>query len=336
MSSIFLGYPVWMWALFMALVLLIMAFDLGVLHKKRPVVSVKSSFMMCGLYFTLAMLFNAWVYHHLGPQSGKEFLVGYLIELSLSVDNLFVFLLVFAHFAVPREYQHRVLFWGILGALVMRGLMIGLGTTVVKNFSDILYVFGAFLVFTGIKMLIAADQEPDISQNRLLGFMRRKFRVTDEYNGDRFTVKKDGKTWLTPLFLVLVLIEISDVIFAVDSIPAIFAITHDPFIVFTSNMFAILGLRSLYFAMAAFMHRFEYLKYGLSLILIFIGIKMLVNHYFGYPVIPTEIALVITAGVIVASVVISLVKTKGMAAPEHVGGWVPGSPAKSNEPANKE
>lgn len=321
-----LGYPVWMWAVFLAIVLTLMVLDLSVLHRKNAVISAKNSFFMCLFYFALAMLFNGWVYHNLGAQSGQEFLVGYLIELSLSVDNLFVFLLVFTHFAVPREYQHRVLFWGILGALVMRGAMIIMGTAVVKNFSDILYVFGAFLVFTGIKMLIAADSEPDIEKNRLLGFMRARFRVTNEYHGDRFLVKKDGKWWLTPLLLVLVLIEISDVIFAVDSIPAIFAITHDPFIIFTSNIFAILGLRSLYFAMAAFMHRFEYLKYGLSLILVFIGIKMLVNHYCEAPIIPTDIALAVTATVLVISVVVSIIKTRGQ--PANTKGWLPGSPSK--------
>jgi tellurite resistance protein TerC len=331
----FLDYPIWMWAGFLGIIFVLVFFDLVVLHRKKKPVSVSNSFYMCAFYFTLAMLFNYWIYQNLGAQSGNEFLVGYLIELSLSVDNLFIFLLVFGHFSVPREHQHRVLFWGILGAIIFRGLMIGFGTAAVKHFSDILYFFGAFLVFTGIKMLIAADSEPDISKNRLLGFMRRHFRVTKDYHGDHFIWRENGVLWLTPLFLVLALIEISDIIFAVDSIPAIFAITQDPFIIFTSNMFAILGLRSLYFAMAAFMHRFEYLKYGLSLILVFIGAKMLINHYFEAPIIPTEMALIVTATVIVLSTIISVVKTRTKPDGTPIRkGWVPGSPAKSDPDNN--
>lgn len=322
-------YPLWMWAGFLGIVITLLVLDLGVLHRKNKEVSAKNALAMCLFYFTLAMLFNGWIYMELGKQSGTEFLMGYLIELSLSVDNLFVFLLVFTHFAVPRAYQHRVLFWGILGAVVFRGVMIGLGTTVVKEFSDILYIFGAFLVFTGIKMLIAADSEPDLEQNRLMNFMRSKFRVTQDYEGDRFMVKRDGKRWFTPLFLVLILIEFSDIIFAVDSIPAIFAITTDPFIVFTSNIFAILGLRSLYFAMASVVHRFEYLKYGLSLILVFIGVKMLLNHHFEAKIIPTDIALYVTAAILALSVAISLIKTRG--APPKAVGWVPGSPSRDND-----
>lgn len=319
-------YPLWMWAGFLGIVVTLLVLDLGVLHRKKKEVSAKNALGMCLFYFVLAMLFNGWIYTTLGKQSGTEFLMGYLIELSLSVDNLFVFLLVFTHFAVPAKYQHRVLFWGILGAVVFRGIMIGLGTTVVKEFSDILYVFGAFLVFTGIKMLIAADSEPDLENNRLMGYMRRRFRVTQDYHADRFAVKLDGKRFFTPLFLVLILIEFSDIIFAVDSIPAIFAVTTDPFIVFTSNIFAILGLRSLYFAMASIVHRFEYLKYGLSLILVFIGVKMLLNHHFESKVIATDTALYVTAAILALSVIISLVKTRGQ--PAKAVGWVPGSPSK--------
>lgn len=322
-------YPLWMWAGFLGIVGILLVLDLGVLHRKKKEVTAKNALGMCLFYFVLAMIFNGWIYTQLGEQSGTEFLMGYLIELSLSVDNLFVFLLVFTHFAVPRQYQHRVLFWGILGAVVFRGIMIGLGTTVVKEFSDILYIFGVFLVFTGIKMLIAADSEPDMENNRLMSFMRKKFRVTQDYHNDRFAVKIDGKRWFTPLFLVLILIEFSDIIFAVDSIPAIFAITTDPFIVFTSNIFAILGLRSLYFAMASIVHRFEYLKYGLSLILVFIGVKMLLNHHFEAKIIPTDVALYVTAAVLILSVVISLIKTRGQ--PPKAIGWVPGSPSKDTD-----
>ncbi len=322
------GYPISFWAGFLALVVVLLAFDLGILHRKQPQISAKNALGMCLFYFALAMVFNAWVYTRISEQSGTEFLMGYLIELSLSVDNLFVFLLVFTHFAVPAKYQHRVLFWGILGAVVFRGVMIGLGTTVVKEFSDILYLFGAFLIFTGGKMLLAVDSEPDMENNRIMGFMRKRFRVTQDYHGDRFMVKQDGKRYFTPLFLVLILIEISDIIFAVDSIPAIFAVTTDPFIVFTSNIFAILGLRSLYFAMASIVHRFEYLKYGLSLVLVFIGVKMLVNHHYDEKIIATDVALLITAATLAISILISLIKTRGHTQPERTG-WVPGSPSHS-------
>jgi tellurite resistance protein TerC len=316
----------WMWAAFFVLVGLLLAFDLGVLHRKNREIGVREALMLSAFYIVLALIFSGGVFHFIGKQQGYEFLIAYLVEKSLSLDNIFVFVLIFSHFAVPPQYQHRVLFWGILGAILMRGAIIAAGAALINQFSWILYVFGAFLVFTGIKMLIASDAEPDMENNRLIQWARRRFHVTKEYHGQKFFIVENGKRLMTPLFLVLLLVEVSDVIFAVDSIPAVFAVTQDPFIVFTSNIFAILGLRALYFALAAIIHRFEYLKYGLSIILIFIGIKMLVNHYFEEKIISTELGLGVTVGIIAVSMVISLVKTRGQ--PAHIvppRGWVPGS-----------
>lgn len=322
--------PLWMWAVFFAVVATVLVLDLGLLSRERKALGVREALVRSAGFITLALLFNGFVFYERGPEAGYEFFMGYLIELSLSVDNLFVFLLIFSHFGVPREYQQRVLLWGIIGAVLMRGIMIGLGTALIVKFAWIMYVFGGFLVFTGIKMLLAADSEPDVSNNRLINFMRARFRITQDFEGERFFVIRDGVRWMTPLFLVLVLIEISDVIFAVDSIPAIFAITHDGFIVFTSNIFAILGLRSLYFALSAFMHRFEYLKYGLSVILVFIGVKMLVNHYYHASIISTEASLLVVVSILALSVIISLIKTRGHA-PEPHRGWVPLSTSKDTK-----
>lgn len=326
-----MDHPLWMWVIFFSAVAAILVFDLGLLQRKPRPIEVKEALLRSFCYFLLAMGFNGFVFLNLGRQPGYEFFMGYLIEQSLSIDNLFVFLLIFTHFAVPREYQNRVLLWGILGALLMRGIMIGLGTTLIREFTWISYLFGAFLVVTGIKLLFAADEEPDLSNNRIAKFVERYFRVVPRYEGNRFFIRKDGKVWCTRLFLVLVLIEISDLIFAVDSIPAIFAVTTDPFIVYTSNIFAILGLRSLYFALAAFLYRFEYLKYGLSIILVVIGTKMLINHYFSSPIISTEISLIIVVTVLAFSAILSLVKTRS--APEEVisKGWIPGSDSKKKD-----
>lgn len=328
-----MDYPIWIWATFLAIVVGLLVFDLFFMHRKDREIKVKDALLTCLFYFTLAACFNAYIFFEYGQQRGAEFAMGYLIELTLSVDNLFVFVLIFSHFAVPEKYQHRVLFWGILGAVVFRGIMIGLGTAVVQEFSDVLYFFGALLVFTGIKMLVAAEAEPDVENNRIVKFMRSRFRVTEAFEGNRFFVKRDGHVWMTPLFVVLMLIEVSDIVFAVDSIPAIFAITQDPFIVFTSNIFAILGLRSLYFAIAGIVHRFEYLKYGLSVILVFIGVKMLVNHHFHAKIISTELSLVVTATLIVVSILVSLRKTRG--APHKPHGWVPGSESKPEAPTKE-
>jgi tellurite resistance protein TerC len=260
----------------------------------------------------------AWVWWYMGSQSGMDYYTGFLIEKSLSMDNVFVIALIFSFFAIPRQYQHRVLFWGILGVIVLRAIMIGLGATLVSQFSWVLYLFGAFLIFTGIKMWIIADHVPDIAQNPLLKFLRRHMRVTDELRGNAFWVREPdpatGKIqhFFTPLFLALVLVEFVDLIFAVDSVPAIFAITTDPFIVYTSNIFAILGLRALYFALAAMIHRFKYLKYALALVLVFIGSKIFLVGIIGK--IPPAISLSVTLGLIAGGVLVSLWKTRGQAA----------------------
>jgi tellurite resistance protein TerC len=321
-----------MWLGFNLLVLVLLALDLGVLHRKGKEVGIREALLLSLGYFVLALLFGAGVMHFLGKNAGIEFFTGYLLEKSLSVDNIFVFVLIFSHFSVPPKYQHRVLFWGILGALVMRAVLILVGASIIESFHWVIYIFGAFLIFTGGKMLATINQHPDMEGNRLVLLIRRHFRVTQEYEGNRFFVRRNGLLYLTPLMVVLILVEVTDVVFALDSIPAIFAITTDPFIVYTSNVFAILGLRALYFALVGIIHRFHYLKYGLSLVLMVVGAKMLINAAFG-KVIPTEAALLVTAALIGGSMLVSMLKTRGMpkdaAIAEAVHGWVPGSPDKN-------
>lgn len=324
----------WLWIGFNLFVLVLLALDLGVLHRKQKEISIKEALWLSLGYFLLAMIFAAGVFHFMGSTKGYEFLTGYLIEKSLSIDNIFVFVLIFSHFAVPAQYQYRVLFWGVLGALVMRATLILVGAAVIENFHWIIYVFGAFLIFTGAKMLMTVGKEPDMENNRVNLFMRKHFRVTETFEGDKFVVRRNGARFITPLFIVLVLVELTDLVFALDSIPAIFAITTDPFIVYTANVFAILGLRALYFALAGIITRFHYLKYGLSLVLVVVGVKMILNAWFGTKVIPTEIALLITAVLIGGSIVVSLIKTRGAPdqAREARAWWVPGSPAKQKKP----
>ncbi len=323
---------IWLWVGFNLFVLALLALDLGVLHRGSKEITVRHALLLSLGYVCLALIFAAGMFVFMGKTAGFQFLTGYLIEKSLSVDNIFVFVLIFTHFAVPPQYQYRVLFWGILGALVLRATLILVGAAVIEAFHWVIYLFGAFLIITGLKMLITVGQEPDIENNRIAGFMRRHFRVTDDFVGNRFMVKQNGIWFITPLFVVLVLVEITDVVFALDSIPAIFAITTDPFIVYTSNVFAILGLRALYFALAGIIHRFHYLKYGLSVVLVIVGAKMVINAWFGTTVIPTEIALLITALIIAGSVVISMWKTRNIppeeAAPIAHKWWVPGSSPK--------
>ena len=305
-----------MWAAFIAFVLVMLVMDLFVFGgNKAHKVSVKEAGMWSLVWISLALLFNAGLWWYLkgtvGPeiadQKALEFLSGYLIEKSLSVDNVFIFLLIFASFKVAPEYQRRVLIYGVLGAIVLRAVMILAGAWVVKEFSWVLYLFGAFLVFTGIRMLVAAEAEPDVANNPVLRFARKHLRISDRDEGEKFVVMKDGVRYFTPLFLVLILIEITDLIFAVDSIPAIFAITTDPFIVFTSNIFAILGLRALYFLLADVADRFHLLKYGLAMVLTFIGTKMLIMPWYHVPV---QASLAIVAVLISASVVASLFVTR--------------------------
>ena len=327
---------VWLWVGFNVFVLVLLALDLGVLHRKQKEISIKEALWLSLGYFLLAMLFAVGVFHFMGAAKGYEFLTGYLIEKSLSIDNIFVFVLIFSHFAVPAAYQYRVLFWGVLGALVMRATLILVGAAMIESFHWLIYLFGAFLIFTGIKMLVTVGQEPDIENNRVNRLMRRYFRVTPGFEADRFAVRRDGALFITPLLIVLVLVELTDLVFALDSIPAIFAITTDPFIVYTANVFAILGLRALYFALAGIITRFHYLKYGLSLVLVVVGIKMILNAWFGTKVIPTEIALLITAVLIGGSIVFSLLKTRGKAStePRARAWWVPGSPARKKPPGD--
>src|SRR5512134_86823 len=312
----FMGKPAWVWLAFVGIVVALLAFDLGVLHKDDHEIGVRESLLLSAAYIGVAVCFGAWVWWYMGADSGIDYYTGFMIEKSLSMDNVFVIALIFTFFAIPRQYQHRVLFWGILGVVVLRAIMIALGATLVSQFSWVLYVFGAFLVFTGIKMWVIADHMPDIANNPLLKFLRRHMRVTDNLRGNAFWVQETNPTsgklerYATPLFLALVLVEFVDLIFAVDSVPAIFAITTDPFIVYTSNIFAILGLRALYFALSAMIHRFKYLKYALALVLVFIGSKIFVADMLGISKIPPSISLGITFAILATGVGWSLWKTR--------------------------
>ncbi|MBX3144151.1 MAG: TerC family protein [Trueperaceae bacterium] len=281
-----------------------LALDLGVFHRKAHVVKVREAGFWTAVWVTLSLSFGAVIWNWLGREKGIEYLTGYVLEWSLAVDNIFVFVLVFNFFRTPFKYQQRVLLWGVLGALILRGIMIGVGVTLIENFHWILYVFGAFLLFTGLRMLFSkGDGEADLSKNPGVKLVQRFFRVSTEYDGQKFFTVKDGIRYATPLLLVLVVIEFTDVVFAVDSIPAIFAVTTDPFIVFTSNVMAILGLRSMYFLLAHVVHRFVYLKTGLAVILTYIGAKMLLLDVFH---IPTLLSLGVVVSVLVVSIVASL------------------------------
>jgi tellurite resistance protein TerC len=312
-----LGKPAWMWLAFMGIVVALLALDLGVLHKSDREIETKESLLLSAGYIGLGLLFGAWVWWYLGPQSGMEYMTGFAIEKTLAMDNVFVIAMIFTYFAVPRRYQHRVLFWGILGVIVLRAIMIGIGAPIVENFSWVLYIFAVFLILTGIKMIYMGDKQPDISQNPVLGFMKRRFNVTDQMHGEKFFVKLpdpkgSGKMvrFMTPLFMALLLIEIADVIFAVDSVPAIFLITTDPFIVYTSNIFAILGLRALYFALAAMVHRFKALKHALSILLIFIGSKVFIAWAMGWEKFPPAWGLGITVAILASGILFSLWSTR--------------------------
>lgn len=309
----------WPWILFNLFVLAMLALDLGVFHRKAHVVRLKEALGWSVVWICLALLFNLLIYFWLGPETALQFLAGYIIEKSLSVDNLFVFLLIFSYFSVPSVYQHKILFWGILGALIMRAIFIAAGITLIEKFHWMIYLFGGFLIITGIKMAFQKDKELHPEANPVLRLFRRFVPVTDQYHSDHFFVLKEGKRWATPLFVVLLLIETTDVIFAVDSIPAILAVTRDPFIVYTSNVFAILGLRALYFALAGIMQLFHYLHYGLSLILVFVGTKMLISDIYKVPI---GIALAVIAGILIVSVVASILRPR----PEAVPTPPPGQP----------
>jgi tellurite resistance protein TerC len=288
---------------FLLFVLAMLALDLGVFHRRAHAVHVREALAWSGFWITLALLFNLLIYFWQGKALALQFFTGYLIEKSLSIDNIFVFLLIFRYFRVPAAYQHRVLFWGILGALVMRGLFIAAGITLLERFHWMIYLFGVLLVYTGVRMAVEKDKELHPEENPVLRLFRRVVPVTPDYANGWFFVRREGRRWATPLMVVLLLVETTDLIFAVDSIPAILAVSTDPFIVYTSNVFAILGLRALYFALAGVMHRFAYLHYGLAVILVFVGAKMLMTDLYKIPV---AIALLVVAGVLAATIIVSL------------------------------
>lgn len=296
-----------LWVTFNAFVLGMLALDLGVFHKKTETVSVRSALIWTTVWVVLAMTFNLFIYFYFGKTEAIEFFTGYVIEKSLSVDNIFVIIMIFSYFQVPPAYQHKVLFWGILGALVMRVLFIFAGIELIHQFHWLIYLFGGFLVFTGARMILASESKIEPERNPVVKLVRRLFRVTPGFEGNRFFIRKEGLLWATPLFVVVILIETTDLIFAVDSIPAILAITDDPFIVYTSNVFAILGLRSLYFALAGLEKYFHYLKYGLAAILIFVGIKMCLSDWYKIPI---DVSLLIIGGLLGIAVAASLLFPK--------------------------
>lgn len=321
-----LGKPVWMWLLFGALILFLLWLDLGILHKKSRIVSARESALMWSMFALCAVAFGAWIWIDQGRTAGAQFFTGYVLETSLAFDNIFVISTIFAYFAVPREYQHRVLFWGIIGAIVFRAIFIGAGAAIIERYVWVLYLFAAFLVVTGVKMATAKSHGPNIGNNPILKIARRLLPVYDRIESDRFLVRlphgKNArlKTFATPLLLALIVVEFVDIVFAIDSVPAIFAVTQDPFIVYTSNIFAILGLRSMYFMLAAAVERFEYLKFGLSIILVLIGLKIFWNFgikdldldkSMGFAKLDPMVALIGTLSILAASILYSLWRTRG-------------------------
>ncbi|MGL5363214.1 MAG: TerC family protein [Bosea sp. (in: a-proteobacteria)] len=318
-----LGKPIWMWTGFLSIVFLLLAFDLGVLNKQDKEMGIAQSLWLSAFYFGFSCLYGAavwWAYSagYLttsdGTHAGITFFTGFFIEKALSIDNVFVISMIFGFFAIPRKYQYRALVWGIIAVIILRGIMIAVGAALVQEYSWVLFIFGAFLIGTGIKMLIVPEGDPDISKNPVVRFMKKHMRVTDELHEQKFFVRKpdpaSGKIvlWATPLFLALAVVNIADLIFAVDSVPAIFAITTDTFIVYTANIMAILGLRALYFALAAMVHRFHYLKFALAMVLVFIGLKIFWNQLVGK--LDPAISLGVTLALILGGIFYSLWKTK--------------------------
>jgi tellurite resistance protein TerC len=318
-----IGKPIWMWTAFLTIVIALLAFDLGVLNKTDKELGIAESLKLSAFYITIAMLYGGaiwWAYEagHIatsdGTHAGLTYFTGFFIEKALSIDNVFVISLIFTFFSIPRKYQYRALVWGIIAVIVLRGIMIGVGAALVQQYAWVLYIFGAFLIATGIKMLVVPETDPDVSKNPVVKFMRARMRVTDQLHDQHFFVRQPdpvtGKVvlWATPLFLALVVINLADLVFAVDSVPAIFAITTDTFIVYTANIMAILGLRALYFALAAMVHRFHYLKYALALVLVFIGGKIFWNQIFGK--VDPAISLGVTLAMIAGGIFYSLWKTR--------------------------
>ena len=292
------------WVGFNILILVLIAIDLGLLHKKSHVISVKEALIWSAGWIFISLTFNVGIYFWFGYDSALQFLTGYLIEKSLSVDNIFVFAILFSYFKVPPEHQHKVLMWGILGALVMRGALIAIGTALITNFHWIIFVLGAFLVYTGIKMAVQKEISVHPEKNPVVNLAKRFIPISDDYDGDKFVTTVNGKKSFTPLLVVLLVVEVTDLMFAVDSIPAIFAITTDAFIVYTSNVFAILGLRALYFALSGVLDMFHYLKYGLGMVLSFVGTKMLISEFY---IIPIPVALGAVAAILAIAIVASIV-----------------------------
>lgn len=299
-----------MWVVFAGVFVTLMALDLGVFHKTNRVINVRESLTYSAFYITAGLLFGGWVWYSMGHNAAELYWTGFIVEKTLSIDNIFAISLIFSALGIPGKYQHRVLFWGILGAILLRGIMIGAGATIVASFHWVLYLFGAFLVFTGINMLFAESEASDMSKSRILKFCRKYLHVTNELHGDKFFVRQNKTLWLTPLMLALIVINCVDIVFAVDSVPAILAITTDPYIVFTSNIFAILGLRALYFALDALLHRFEYLKYALSIVLVFIGGKIFIPLVSDMDHLPASWSLCITLSILGAGILFSLHKTR--------------------------
>jgi tellurite resistance protein TerC len=299
-----------MWGVFAGVFISLMTLDLGVFHRTDRVIGIRESLLYSAGYIGAGLAFGGWVWHALGQPAAALYWTGFIVEKTLSVDNIFAISLVFSALAIPRKYQYRVLLWGILGSILMRGVMIGAGAEAVTRFHWVLYIFAAFLVFTGINMLFAEEEAHGVSKNKVLKFFKKHMRVTKDLHANRFTVLLEGKRWLTPLMLALVVVNCVDVIFAVDSVPAILSLTTDRYIVFTSNIFALLGLRALYFALDAMLHRFEYLKYSLSLVLIFIGGKIFVADFLHMENFPPLLSLVITVAILGAGILFSLYKTR--------------------------
>lgn len=313
-----LGTPVWFWLSFLGLVVTLTAFDLGILHKEDREMGIGESLKLSAFYISIALAFGLWVWFQKGAESGMQYYTGFFIEKALSIDNVFVISLIFTYFAIPRKYQYRALLWGIIAVIFLRGIMIAAGAAIVQEYYWVLYIFAAFLIATGVKMLFTGDQEMDVAKNPVVKFISSHMRVTKELHGQHFFVKvpdeKTGKLVraATPLFLALVIINLADLVFAVDSVPAIFAITTDTFIVYTSNIMAILGLRALYFALAAMVHRFQYLKYALALVLVFIGSKIFVSDFImGGDKFPPVMSLAVTFALILGGIFYSLWKTRG-------------------------
>ncbi len=306
------------WIAFLAFIIVLLALDLGVFHREAHEVSRKEALIWSAIWVGMALLFNAGVFWFMGTQAGIEWLTGYLVEKSLAIDNVFVFLMIFSAFAVPAMYQHRVLFWGVVGALVMRAILIAFAGVLLSSFHWIIYVFGAFLIFTGYKFLRGGHEAPSLESNRLVRLVRRYYPVTEGYEGQKFFVKRNGILYVTPLLLVLILVETTDLVFAVDSIPAIYAITSDPFIVFTSNIMAILGLRALYFVLAGYLAGLRYLKPGLAAILIFVGSKMLLVDIYKIPPLLSLGVIVAMLAVAIAASVVAQRRTPGSLPPGTV------------------